>query len=325
MTPPWWAPFPVAKARIRCGTADHVLRWAEGRLSATGHADAEGELVLAALGGDKPECVALLEAWGVHAADLDVLALGPRCPADELAVTWELVDHLRASLGPAARSVPMRPGPAPGPASRGPGTAPGPAGSRPRAYAVPGTGSPGGPRPMARPIRGMPGRRLSPEQERARDQRVELLSLFALGRPFQLRLSAQVASAWTAGAPAGAPQGPGSAPAALAAALAGRLAPAAGPWLGLDPDAVQATVHQGPGWGRVERDGPALRAALPLSWLARIWAPGFPVVDGHLVVDVLEVSGPRVQVLGLPAPEAEPAVLSIQADGENWSRARGER
>ncbi len=65
----------------------------EGRLSAAGHADADGELVLAALGGDKAECVAMLEAWGAHAADLDVLALGPRSPADELAVTWELVDN----------------------------------------------------------------------------------------------------------------------------------------------------------------------------------------------------------------------------------------
>ena len=206
--------------------------------------------MLAALGGDRAECVAMLEAWGAHAADLDVLALGPRSPADELAVTWELVDELRALSGPAARSVPMRPGPAPGPSSRGPGTAPGPVGSRPRAYATPGTVPPGGSRPMARPIRGMPGRRLSPEQERARAQRVELLSLFALGRAFQLRLSAQVASAWSAGAPAGTPNRPGSARPALTAALAGRLAPAAGPWLGLDPDAVRATMHEGPGWGQ---------------------------------------------------------------------------
>ena len=325
MTAPWWAPFPAAEARIRCGTADHVLRWAEGRLSATGHADADGELVLAALGGDKPQCVAMLEAWGAHAADLDVLALGPRCPADELAVTWELVDHLRASLGPAARSVPMRPGPAPGPASRGPGTAPGPAGARPRAYAVPGTGSPGGSRPMARPIRGMPGRpalsRAGAGPGPARGTAVPVRAGPPLPaapvRPGRLGLDRGCARGRTPGARQRAGR-PGRCPGR-------RLAPAAGPWLGLDPDAVQATVHHGPGWGRVERDGPALRAALPLSWLARIWAPGFPVVNGHLVVDVLEVSGPRVQVLGLPAPEAEPAVLSIQADGENWSWARGER
>jgi hypothetical protein len=167
-------------------------------------------------------------------------------------------------------------------------------------------------------------RRLSPGQERARDQRAELLSLFALGHGFQLRLSAQVAAAWSDGGPAAAPGGPATARPALVAALAGRLAPAAGPWAGLDPDAVQATLHEGPGWGTVERDSGTLRAVLPLSWLARVWAPGFPVVDSHLIVDVLEVSWPRVRVLGLAAPGTEPAVLSIQPDGEHWSRAGGE-
>ena len=94
--------------------------------------------MLAALGGDRAECVAMLEAWGAHAADLDVLALGPRSPGDELAVTWELVDELRALSGPAARSVPMRPGPAPGPSSRGAGHRPGPGG-----IATPGPRDPG--------------------------------------------------------------------------------------------------------------------------------------------------------------------------------------
>jgi hypothetical protein len=107
---------------------------------------------------------------------------------------------------------------------------------------------------------------------------------------------------------------------ALAAALTGRLAPAAGPWLGVDPDAIRASLHDGPGWGSVERDGPGLRAALPLGWLAHVWAPGFPVVDGHLIVDVLEVSWPQLRVLGLPAPGAEPSVLTIRPDGEHWSR-----
>ena len=324
MSPPWWAALPPAEARIRCGTAEHVLRWADGRLSSAAHDDAEGELVLAALGGDKSECVAMLEAWGAHAGDLDVLALGPRSPADELAVTWELVDQLRASFGPAARSVPMRPGPPPGaaPSGRGPAPgAPGPSAAAGLAYGPPQSGV----RPQARRVRGMPMRRLSPEQERARTQRVELLSLFALGRAFQIRLSAEVASAWSDGAPPGGAREPGSARAALVAALAGRLAPEAGPWAGLGPDTVQASLHEGPGWGSVERDATSLRAALPLSWLAQVWAPGFPVVEGHLVLTVLEVSWPRVRVLGLPAPGAEPAVLSIQPDGEHWSRARGER
>ena len=229
--PPWWAALPPAGARIRCGPGEHVLRWADGRLDAMDHDDTEGELVLAALGGDKAECVAMLEAWGAHADDLDVLALGPRSPADELAVTPELVDGLRAAFGPAARSVPMRPGPAPGPAPGGgparPGTAPGspgavPPGPGPRAYAAPGSGAlPGSARPGARPLRGMPARRLSPEQEQARARRVELLSLFALGRDFQQRLSAHVAAAWAEGGPRGRVRDRGDAQPALVAALAG--------------------------------------------------------------------------------------------------------
>jgi hypothetical protein len=307
--PPWWAALPAVETRIRCGTGEHVLRWSQGRLHAADHPDAEGELVLAALGGDKAECVAMLEAWGAHADDLDVLALGPRSPADELAVTWELVDELRAAFGRRSGSVPMRPGPAPG---GGAGTA--------LSYAAPSRGA----RPAARVVRGMPMRRLTPEQERAQARRAELLSLFALGRDFQQRLSAQVVSAWSEDGPPAGPREPDQARPALVAALTGRLAPAAGPWAGVDPDAVRAALHDGPGWGSVERDGTGLRAALPLSWLARVWAPGFPVVGGHLIVDVLAGSWPRVQVLGLPAPGAEPAVLSIQANGEHWSLARGE-
>jgi hypothetical protein len=306
VTPPWWAGFPAAETRIRCGAGEHVLRWSDGRLSAADHADADGELVLAALGGEQPECVTMLEAWGAHSSDLDVLALGPRSPADRLAVTWELVEELRAAFSLVARSVPMRPAAAP------------------RA-SPPGTMPPGGARRAARALRGLPPRRLSPEQERARAGRTELLSLFALGRAFQLRLSAQVAWAWSDGGPAGDPRGRAGARPALLAALAGRLAPAAGPWAGLDPDTVEASLHEEPGWGHVDRDGPRLRAALPLSWLCRVWAPGFPVADGHLIVDVLEVRWPEVRVLGVPAPGTEPAVLTIRPDGEHWSRARGER
>ncbi len=310
MRPRWWAALPAVQTRIRCGTGEHLLRWSEGRLQAADHPDAEGELVLAALGGDKAECVAMLEAWGAHADDLDVLALGPRSPADELTVTRELVDELRIAFGRRPGSVPMRPGPAPG---GGAGT------FSALGYPAPSRGA----RPAARVVRGMPMRRVTPEQERALARRAELLSLFALGRDFQPRLSAQVVSAWSGEGPPADRRDLGSARPALVAALTGRLAPAAGPWAGLDPDEVRAALHDGPGWGSADRDGPGLRAALPLSWLARVWAPGFPVVGGHLIVDVLAGRWPRMQVLGVPAPGAEPAVLSIQADGEHWSLARG--
>ena len=46
--PPWWALLPPAQAEVSCGEQTHRLLWAEGRLTATDHPDAEGELVLAA-------------------------------------------------------------------------------------------------------------------------------------------------------------------------------------------------------------------------------------------------------------------------------------
>ena len=306
MSAPWWAALRPAETRISCGPSQHVLRWADGRLTAADHPDAEGELVLAALGGGKAECVAVIEAWGAHRDDLDVLALGPRSPADELTVAWDVVHDLRSALT-------HRPGQLAGPGR------PGWAGRPPPA------------RPAAQRPRSMPMRRLSPEAERAQARRAALLSLFALGRDFQLALSGEVAAAWSApgrppDSPAARPPAPrdlATAQPALTAALTGRLAPAAAAWLGIEPDQVRATPHQGAGWGHTQRDGATLRAALPVSWLARVWAAGFPVVGGHLVVDVLDAAWPRAQVRGLAEPGAEPAVLSIHHDGEHWTVAAG--
>jgi hypothetical protein len=260
------------------------MRWADGQLTAADHADAEGELVLAALGGDKSECVAMAEAWGAHADDLDVLALGPRSPDDQLAVTWDLVHSLRSAASP------QRGGPGP---------------RRPAAGRL-------------RP-RSLPMRQVSPELQRAQARRAELMGLFALGRGFQLALSGTVAAAWAAGPAPG--RDLAAARPALTGALAGRLAPAAARWLGIDPGAVCAELHEGPGWGTVELAGLTLRAALPVRWLAAVWAAGCPVVDRHLVVDVLSVTWPQAQVLALRRPGAPPAVLSIRYDGEHWAVA----
>ena len=45
--------------------------------------------MLAALGGEKARCIELAQAWGRHAEDLSVLAISPRGPADEIAVSWD--------------------------------------------------------------------------------------------------------------------------------------------------------------------------------------------------------------------------------------------
>lgn len=185
MSAPWWAALRPAESQLSCGTEKHLVRWADGQLTAADHPDTEGELVLAALGGDKADCVALVEAWGAHADDLDVLALGPRSPADQLAVTGDLVRSLRSAI--------PEPGGPPRLAQRH------------------------GPRPAARP-RSLPMRQVSPELHRAQVRRAELIGLFALGRDFQLALSAAVAAAWSAG-PA-----PGRDVAAARPALTGALA-----------------------------------------------------------------------------------------------------
>jgi len=97
--PPWWALLPPAEAQVSCGEQTHRLRWAEGGLTAVDHPEAEEELVLAALGGDRSECVDLVEWWGSRGDDLEVLAVGPRSAADELTVTPENVAEFAVNQG----------------------------------------------------------------------------------------------------------------------------------------------------------------------------------------------------------------------------------
>jgi hypothetical protein len=52
------------------------------------HSDAEAELVLAALGGEKTGCVTLAETWAQHTQDLSVLNIWPRSTDDHISVTW---------------------------------------------------------------------------------------------------------------------------------------------------------------------------------------------------------------------------------------------
>ncbi len=253
MSPPWWGAFGPAQGQVRCGTGEHTVRWDGGRLIPLDHPDAEGELVMAALGGEAPGCVELAQAWGAHSDDLQVLALGPRSAGDELAVTPDDVESFRqqpvmvrswASYGPIAT---WRAGLLRGWLST--------AGLR--AVAAPfvrpaGGGAPVQPGTAGRP-RGAGGWPLAPEAERALASRVELLSLLALGTPFQLRLSGAVAAAWSGDGPRARDRD--AVRPALAAALTGRLAPAAAAWLGIDPGRVAASLHEGDGWGRIELAG----------------------------------------------------------------------
>jgi len=150
----------------------------------------------------------------------------------------------------------------------------------------------------------LPGMGQDLDRELAR--RAELLELLAFGPAFQFRLCATVAATWSE-------HDPGTARPALTAALAGRLAPAVAAWLHINPDDVSCSIgaeraiteHRGGG-----RKG--MRAAVPVSWLSEVWAPGLALVDGHLVIDITRAEFPNADVLALKVPGGKPAVLAIQ-------------
>jgi hypothetical protein len=320
---PWWAAFGPAETQVKCGESMHTLRWADGALAAADHQDAEGELVLAALGGDTTPCVSLIQSWGQRSDDLAVLAVGPRSAADQLAVTPGWLDQEDGGgggfFGPVASLTSRR-------IVR----------ARLRAVARGQTsyGSAGGmrssagfrpsPAPMRRP--GHRPARLMRGWSEPPHPRAELVELLALGLPFQLRLSAAVAQAWSAdGQHAGRA---GQVRPALTAALWGRAAPAAAGWLGIDASQIDATVHDGPGWGEAEWAARAaggsgherrLRLALPVGWLAAVWAPGLAVVGDHLVVAVQQAAWPTAQVLAIRQPGGTPVELSIKHSGSDWA------
>ena len=282
----WFDCLPSCEAHVPCGQGRHIVRWEAGALRLLSHADPEAELVLAALGGEKARCVELAQAWGRHAEDLSVLAIGPRGPADEIAVSWDDVDAAAqaSAAGPPfgqARPMAMRV------------ASPLPAAAQARAQA----------RQQQR----------MQDRERAARRRNDILSLLALGYGFQVRLIGQVAEAHA--------DRPDEAMATvrppLVAAITARLAPVAEEWLGIDPDQVVVSLQRGPGWGSVEMTGRGeqrrLRVSLPAGWLARVWAAGLALTGRHLTVGVQRASWPDARVLALRAPGTEPALLDVHA------------
>lgn len=322
MTSPWWTAFGPAETRVSCGSGEHLMRWTDGHLRAADHPDAEGEMVLAALGGDATPCLELASAWGKHSEDLAVLAIGPRSTGDKLAFSPEVLEQIEQARTGGANLVH-------------------------------GWGSMSG-HTIRRRVRGHRGaasgqfvslagsggihssRRTAPlRRPRTRpfamalahggtdSKRAELIWLLTLGAPFQFRLSAAVAHAWSAEGRHASRAGQESP--ALTAALTGRVAPAAAKWLGVDPGVVDASIHDGGDWGAIEETRVAgerrVQARLPVSWLARVWAPGLAVVGGHLVVGVMNAAWPTADVLALPAPGKKPVELSIRHEGPGWITA----
>jgi hypothetical protein len=251
----WFTSAPPCSASVPCGTGKHTLRWNAGSIELPSHPDSETELVLAALGGEKPGCVELAETWRRHADDLSMLAIGPRDPADKITVGWDSV-----------AGAPLQ--------------------------------APSG---MMRPHR---PQRMQAEYERVQQRLTDVLSLLALGPEFGFRLAGHVVAAHAERLTAK------NRP-ALTAALEGRLAPVAERWLGVDPDQVRARAHDGDGWGSAELERRELHVALPVSWLASVWACGLALVSKHLVVAVTEPGWPDARVLVLPGPGRKPVETRV--------------
>jgi len=303
----WYLSLPPAQTLVPCGNGTHPVTWNAGRLELPAHRDAEAERVLAALGGDKPRCLDVAQAWDEHADDLDVLMTGPRSRADAVTVGWDQAEEHQASwFGlPPGMSLPA--------STRQPGRSIGRTG----------------------PHRKAP--RLPEELLQRVQARIEVLRLLALGPAFQFRLAGTVTAAWAAASHA---EQHASHQPELTAALTGRAAPVVAQWLDIPPEAVMVTpaapdttdcgptrppAHSAtPGdstagrpsaWGSLEVRGTGtnrlVRASLPVGWLASVWACGFALVDGHLVVAVEEPGWPRARVLALPKPGAAPVSLDL--------------
>ncbi len=285
----WFTCLPSCETQVPCGTGRHTVRWEAGSLRLPSHPDVEGELVLAALGGEKARCVEAAEAWARHADDLSLLAIGPRGPADQIAVDWDDVDA----------------------AAQAGSTVTGPPGSARRKSM--GLASQPGPT-LARA--GARQRQMQEERLKAQRRRNDVLSLLALGYGFQVRLMGQVAAAHAVRL-VGRDDGEQVRP-ALVAAITGRLAPVAEEWLGIDPDQVVVSLHSRPGWGSSELTGYGadrrLRVSLPAGWLASVWACGLARVGRYLVVGVQEPGWPTARIVGLRSPGAQPEPLEVRAD-----------
>jgi hypothetical protein len=258
---------------VPCGQAEHALRWNAGELELTAHPDAEAERVLAALGGEKPECVRVAEIWDRHAGDLTVLQVGPRDAADELTINWE---HVGKFSAPGSVRAPM----------------------------------PGAPRlgPRALQVHQAAAARQFAED---RQTAAELMTLFALGPEFAFRLSGQVAAAHAERLdPSNRPALTAALQGRLAPAaerwigidpdqVVVTLLPDGSP-----PGRAERTGH-----GAARR----LRVSLPADWLASVWACGLALAGRHLVVATVRPGWPDAEVLALPAPGQDPVPLTVQA------------
>jgi hypothetical protein len=290
----WWLGLPPAQATITCGEHPHQLRWEAGALKAIDHDDLEAESTLAALGGQRCECVEVVEAWGRHEEDPRVLVLASRGPGDAIAAradwTAQLAGIPRGAV-PATRS-PSPPRAAPRRLLRRP--------VRNRASTI-------APRWVGQPPPASAGARITTRTQ----SETELVALLGLGGGLQDRLVATVAAAWAERFedPDEALDG---ALAALHASMQGRLSAAVRSWLGRADGAVELDLIDARQPPSLTESGGVLRAELPFGWLPQVWCRGLAVVFGRFCL-AAETDDGRAWTLTSVGPDlGAPAPLRVE-------------
>lgn len=261
--------FPPAWARISCGNERHAIRWETGDVIALNHADPEGELGLAALGGTSCPCVDVLGAWTRHRDDPRLLS----------ALTRGISDTVHAGRdphGPRLLQRAVRSG-----SGRGILTT----STRRRAgggvvYTTTGTVS----------GRAVP-RRFAQHNEPAMAED-DLVLLADLGRTMSTRLVATTTARLleaSAAEPAEARFRP-----ALEASLFGRAASALRTWTGdSSSDVVVDVVEPGAETVTVNQTDDTVRVALPLEWVSEVWGRDLAIVGGQFALAVSKATKGR--------------------------------
>ncbi len=281
----WWLGLAPAQATVSCGGNEHRLHWEAGELQALDHGDVEGELALAALGGQRYTCMDMLGAWERHSDDLRVLVLGSRGARDQVVVQQDLSTQL-GGAGP--QSSPVA----------------GPQVRRARAgFAAIGQVAL---RPSGWTAYGPSGR--ASKQAAAEN---ELLALLGLGGGLPARLLAGVAAVWRERLtqPDGAfarvrPQ--------LHAALHGRAFAAIGAWLGQSELRLELKMVRERGEPRIATEHGVVRAELPFGWLVDVWAKDFATIWGRFCLSAASDDG-RVWTLTTVSPDlGRPSLVKLE-------------
>lgn len=267
MTTDRWQGHLPTQVELECSGEHHWVRWEDGELFALNHADAEGERTLAALAGERPACIELLDLWKRHEDDLRVLVLTSRGPGDPITRPDALgsgpvvatVAPLRRQIGP--------PRPQIGRMATHMGGVMGSAIGRIASSA---------PARLVGTRRTAPGPRRGPVED-------PLVDLVSMSGPLIDRLVAMVAMAWAERLVCSDAVVTENR-AALEAALYGRACLAIRTWLGAPGLDVSVRLIPEGQRSSITRDDNGVTAWLPFSWICDVWARGLSVIMGRFVL-----------------------------------------